>query len=111
MHNQVVLLFFLHSAAALCPLGDAATHRGEFTKLEGYEGFIPESPISVLEYMSDIPSLIRCYTQCIFNPFRLTATFDEDLRLCRLFSADAAQGRITDESYSKVSSLIDWSKK
>jgi hypothetical protein len=111
MHNQVILSFFIHAALALWPLGDAATNHGEFAKVDGNVEFIPGSAIFVLDDVTDIPSLTRCYTQCIFNPRCLVATSYEDLRLCRLFSTDTSQGTVTGKSYTHVISLVDRGKK
>ena len=110
MYNQVVLLFLLHSAAVICPFGDTTTNRGEFAKVDDYVEFTPASAIFALDDVNGTSSLIQCYTQCIFNPLCLTATLYEDLRLCRLFSADTSRGTITGKSYAKVISLIDRGK-
>ena len=110
MYHQVIFFFLLHSAAVFCPFGDVATNHGEFAKVDSYVEFIPASAIFILNDVSDILSVIRCCTQCVFNPLCLTATLYEDLRLCRLFSADISQGTITGKSNSKVISLIDRGK-
>jgi hypothetical protein len=86
-------------------------NRDVYAKIEADAEYVPTNANTLLGDVNKIHSVIRCGIQCMFNELCLTATFYEDLKMCRLFAADSTQGTTSVRVKAKVINFFDRGKK
>ena len=106
MFNQVVVILCLHFATV-----SSLINRLEHAKIQAEVEYVARNVSMLLGDVSNINSVVRCASQCMLNELCLTATYYEDLSICRLFSADGFQGNTSSKFNTKVISLVDRGKK
>jgi hypothetical protein len=111
MFYQIVVLLCLYYITIFLTLCNAITNSGEYAIIKADVEYVPTNVSIVLDNVNAINSLAQCSIKCKFNELCLTATYYEDLKLCRLFSAHNSQGTLVGRVNVTVIDMVDRGKK
>jgi hypothetical protein len=111
MFHRVIIFLVLHAVIVPSSFGDAVNNDGEYAQIEADVEYVPINVNMFLGDVSGINSVSRCFIQCNFNGLCLTATYYEDLSICRLFSAYSFEGTASSRVNAKIITLVDRGKK